>query len=230
MSFVFRLRFPRGSKMKNIFAFVLVHATFISTVLADDSAFSPQARARIAKLERELSLLKAENKRLIETLENNGVLLGDAHQSIVTILKGLPEDLHPSKEWDKFRRQSIDKWLETEIPGTPFEAVLEVSKLQVKRNARSARPSDAWEASIYFKPRDLRYGKILFTQTVGENWPQPLHLSGDEDFAREMEAIPLGRKCKVMGKIGAVQLMPTTRTQLWKANISLLDYKVTFLK
>lgn len=212
------------------FFFVLAHVMFVSPIIADEPEFSPQARSRIAKLEREVMLLKAENKRLVETLESNGVLLGDSHQTIVTILKGLPEELHTAKEWDKFRRQSVHQWLETEMPGAPFEAILPVSKIEVKRNLRNKHPSVAWTASIYFRPRDLKYGKKLFTQTIGENRPQPLHVSGDEEFAREMEKTPVGRKARVKGMIGAVQLMATPRPQVWRANISLRDYEVTFMK
>ena len=142
----------------------LLVAFFTGDVQADEKQFSPEARKRIAELEREITLLKAENKRLKDALGDSGIALGMSQQTIVTILRELPDDLQPARGWDKFRLPKVNEWLESEMTGAPFEAVMLVSKIKVGRNPYSKHPSAAWRAAIYLKPLELSYDKKLFTQ------------------------------------------------------------------
>jgi hypothetical protein len=198
--------------------------------LADDPEFSPKARARVTALEREIAQLKKENERLKAALNANGIVISDAHQSIVTILQSKSEELGPKKELDKFTLEPFGKWLKTEPVGLPFEAVLNVSHIKVRRTPLSQNPSVAWTVEVHFRSRDFRYGRNVFTQTVGMNWPRGLELTGDVEFAREMEGIRTGKQARVMGKIGSVQILPQSSTKQWKVNIALRDYEVEFLK
>lgn len=194
-------------------------------VVQDASATDPQKQ--IQALKREVQRLQTQNKLLQEAIEKNGIILTDAHQSIVTILKELPPDLDPQKkDWEQYDWPKVTEWLKQEPIGKPFEAVLILSEISVDRNRYAADPSYGWSATLRFRTFDFRLGKRTFRQEIRLD---PMKYSGDEDFARRMEKVNTGRKVKVKGKIRSVTVgsIPGGKPQLG-AVITLGEYDLDF--
>lgn len=162
---------------------------------------------RIVRLEAELRAAKDENARLRKVLADHGIEIGRGYQSIVEILDELPTEWKSPKAWDKFTIESVVKFLNERPVGESFEATMQIAKVEIKRNPiGSATGGKGWMVSIHPESKDFKFRGLTLTQTVGENWPQPLRLYGDEQFARSAERLKVGQRITVMGKIRSIHL------------------------
>ncbi|MCO6457057.1 MAG: hypothetical protein J5I93_17305 [Pirellulaceae bacterium] len=163
-------------------------------------AVEPPA-AQVRELEAEVRRLRAENARLKELLAEHGIEPGQGYQSIVEILDEMPAELKNPKSWDKFTIDAVHKWLADHPVGEPFEATLGVALVQGGKNPTAASSQTiGWMVSISPIKKDYKFRGVAFTQSVGGNWPLPLRLYGDAEFARSHEQLRAGQRFTVKGR------------------------------
>lgn len=116
------------------------------------------------------------------------------YNSADQIFRAIPEDLNPSRDgWDVVKRVAVEQWIEGNIPGSRFEARLEVSRVAI----RYVEQRDEWVVTVHFAHREMRFMNWDIEERIN-----PVSLTGDSDFADNARRLEAGTRVNVSATLG----------------------------
>ncbi len=183
----------------------------------------------LANLRAEVARLKAENAELKKALVSGGSTKSGGYQSIVDILNFLPGGIRPESGWDKVSLEKLASWLRKELVGQPFEAEMVVTRVSVNKEPFSTTKDRNWSVRVFFETRNMTAHGLVLMQNVGDTWPQPLKLYGDDEYASKMEKFSGPKRAIVKGKIKSIYLGPEMKGSR-SCHIGLTDYSLVMKK
>lgn len=111
------------------------------------------------------------------------------------IFRSIPQEIRPDRDgWDLPQRLAVEEWLVANIPGSRFEARLEISGVAVGYSTTR----EDWSVTLRLAPRKIRY--------LGWDTEQRIYqitLYGDRAFADRARRIEEGARLHVAGTISS---------------------------
>jgi len=127
------------------------------------------------------------------------------------ILRAIPEDLRPGRDgWDVVTRVEAEMWFVENIPGSTFEARMEVHQVAIRYN----QTAEDWTVTVSFKYRERRYMNWDIEERLSS-----VSMRGDNDFATRARRLEEGARVAVTGTIlyaGWGTVIGQTPDQSWK--------------
>lgn len=111
------------------------------------------------------------------------------------IYRAIPDQFNPGRDgWDIVQRVAVANWLTENIPGSRFDARLEVHRVEMRYDTTRKD----WGVTVHFANREMRYMSWEMEQRVSS-----VTLRGDSDFADRARRLEVGSRVQVTGTIRA---------------------------